>query len=712
MPIDKRKATKDVKELQDSSTSIRDTKVAGWDTSHIMSQVSSLIHLSDTESSARDRQRQAGYELYYARMPRPSVKGSSGFNDRTCFHHVERIKAKLLEVFTAESKAVRFEPAPDTLSPELAEKATNLANEIFYRKNNGLKILNDCFFNGLVAKSGFIRAHWDEDSEVEEIEFEGMTDQELLQLTQSIIQDIESKGDVLESIDTEGVKVDEDTGLRTGTIKVTKDISQVRLTTHAPEDVIIDEAAKSIEEASIVSVRMRATVADLLASGLTKEDIDTLRSPTGAEDYQTASKIGRDSLDFSGEAYTAGQGGTHESELKSIRETYFRTVSEDGNMVLLKILHGDEANVGSKDDEPILIEEVEDDVIPVWHWTPIPVSERMFGMSIPDILCDIQKAITQIERSIIDNTKSSNKRRFLAKISALANIGDILQNESGGVIRVNDSIASLEEAVKPLDPTKIAPESENLLTRLADDADTFSGSSRMSGGTDPRTLEGQKAGTMINALAAMSDNTRVASMARNFAHEVLKPLIFYCIALHIRNYSIEDLDEKILRENMTVGTALTPTEKMARYEQLATAHTMLMGTIETEPALAAMYPVEKRAELLRDALTELNPSVSQYIIAPEKEEFMQGVRKIQSDLQKAQEEVKAKEQFAMSMEERKADTASKIADIQGKQVELDSALKNLELNFKDAWKKGELEIDRKKVEIDEKATEESSTDGK
>lgn len=87
----------------------------------------------------------------------------------------------LLRIFTSSTEAASFEPRT-AQKVEMAEQATDAVNYVFYNDNDGFSILYNAFKDALVRKSGVLKWRWDEDIEIIEYDFTGLSDAQMQQL--------------------------------------------------------------------------------------------------------------------------------------------------------------------------------------------------------------------------------------------------------------------------------------------------------------------------------------------------------------------------------------------------------------------------------------------------------------------------------------------------------------------------------------------------
>src|SRR6056300_1218190 len=96
---------------------------------------------------------------------------------------VESALPQLLKVFVSGDEVVRFEPKnPEDV--ESADQETDYVNHVVMEKNNGFELMYVWFKDALLSKNGYVKAYYEEEEEIEEEEYEGLTDQQLDMLAQ------------------------------------------------------------------------------------------------------------------------------------------------------------------------------------------------------------------------------------------------------------------------------------------------------------------------------------------------------------------------------------------------------------------------------------------------------------------------------------------------------------------------------------------------
>ena len=98
-------------------------------------------------------ERVRGYDAYFGKPFGNEKANRSQHISRDVFDAVESVKSVLLQTFNASESVVRFEPRDEDDVP-MADQATRYVNHVFYKQNNGYRLLHDVIHDGLVAKMG------------------------------------------------------------------------------------------------------------------------------------------------------------------------------------------------------------------------------------------------------------------------------------------------------------------------------------------------------------------------------------------------------------------------------------------------------------------------------------------------------------------------------------------------------------------------------
>lgn len=146
-------------------------------------ELSALIQRDIDEAEDFDRsyvseQRARGYKYYYGDDIGAGPEGKSQHVSKDVFNVVETAKSICLETFTQNENVVYFTPI-NVQDYYPAKQATAYVNHVFYRENNGYKIIHDAFHDGFIAKNGLIKRWWKQEKSYSIERFDEIEEDEL-----------------------------------------------------------------------------------------------------------------------------------------------------------------------------------------------------------------------------------------------------------------------------------------------------------------------------------------------------------------------------------------------------------------------------------------------------------------------------------------------------------------------------------------------------
>jgi len=217
--------------------------------------------------------------------------------------------------------------------------------------------------------------------------------------------------------------------------------------------------------------------------------------------------------------------GSSEDGLRTywLHESFLKTDFDgDGITELRKV-----CTVGST-----VLENDEIDKIPFVSITPVKIPHKFFGMSIADLVMDLQLMKSTLMRNLMDNMYNQNFGRY-AVLEGQANLDDLLTQRPGGIVRVKSP-----NAVTPLVTPPLEPYSFQMLEYLDGVRESRAGVSRMSQGMNENALTSHTTATAVNAVMSASQS-RVELVARNFAETGVKDLMITIYELLHKNQDKE-----------------------------------------------------------------------------------------------------------------------------------------------------------------------------
>jgi hypothetical protein len=485
----------------------------------------SRIHQEITDSLGYDGeisiQREKAIKYYYALPFGNEVDGRSQYVDSTVQDTIEWIKPSLMRVFASGDEMVKFTPhGPEDV--QAAEQATDYVNYVFTKDNPGWEILYSWFHDALLQKNGIVKVWWDEYPETQREEYRGLTDMEFEVLTANKAVEVIEHEEYYEDVTYHNIVIHR--GDYNGKIKIEN---------VPPDEFLISREAKGIQDARFVCHRVRKTVSELREMYGDDWDVGELGAGYNAEMYN-AERLARYEFDDSNQ-WSSGLNETGEEALREywLHESFIKTDYDDDGIAELR-------KVCSVGDYIFSNEEV--DKTPFVSITPLKIPHKFFGMSVADLVMDLQLIKSTLMRNLMDNAYNQNFGRY-AVLEGQANLDDLLTQRPGGVVRVKSP-----NAVMPLATPPLQPESFQMLGYLDDVRESRTGVNKNTQGLNADALTSHTTATAVNAVMSNAQS-RVELIARQFAETGVKELMRCIYELLLKN---QDKERVVMLRNQWV----------------------------------------------------------------------------------------------------------------------------------------------------------------
>jgi len=380
------------------------------------------------ESSAFGREndeltyaRAKAIDYYYGRKLGNEVEGRSQVVSKDVHDTIEWMKPSLIRIFTAGDDVAQFSPrGPEDV--EQAQQETDYVNYIAQQKNNWTPFVYTWITDALMTRNAYAMAYWDVNKDTTVEEYEGLTDEQLALMMQSdpSIQIVGHTARQEQLLGPQGVVP---VTLHDVQIRVVKERGSVKITVLPPERCLVSDKCRdmSVRDAPFFEYWEMKTISDLRSMGLdVPDDISDDGSPE-----TTTLDLARDI----GRVYTDNARDSHSDP--SMRQVKVRQVwikydyNKDGIAETLQCLV-----VGQ---QILRMDEV--DGIPVASIVPVMMPHRHVGMSVFDMVSDLQEIKTALLRGALDNMYLLNNGRY--GVSDKVNLDDMLTSRPGGLVRVN-----------------------------------------------------------------------------------------------------------------------------------------------------------------------------------------------------------------------------------------------------------------------------------
>lgn len=431
---------------------------------------------------------------------------------------VQGILPSLMRIFFGPERVVEFMPqGPEDI--QSADQATDYVDFIFKRDNPGFKILHSAFKDALVRKCGIVKYWWDESVEVSAESFSMLDEQSMMMLVEN--PDVEISA-VREYPVPGTMPMNEAQGIMTPPpmmydVEIKRRIKsgKVRIEALPPEEFLIDRRAKSIDEAIFVGHRTMKTVSELVAMGY---------------DYDEMVEVAGNGNDFdNNQEYTArnpfavistSNNGDPSSKSVLYIEGYLKVDFDGDGIAELRRI----CTVGTGN-KVIRNEIVADRQFA--DFCPDPEPHTFFGMCPADVVMDIQRIKSNVQRGILDSLAQAIHPRT-AIVEGQANMEDVLNTEVGAVIRMR-----APGMVQPFVTPFVGQAAFPMLDYLDDIKQTRTGISKAAAGLDADALQSTtKAAVSATVNAA---HQHIEMIARIFAETGMRKLFTGILKLVIEN---------------------------------------------------------------------------------------------------------------------------------------------------------------------------------
>lgn len=461
------------------------------------------------DSSKLSEQRGRAMEYYLGEPYGNELPDRSNVVTREVLDTIEWIKPALMKIFASGDETVRFEPqGPQDVAG--AQQETDYINYLFHRKNPGFKILYQWITDGLLQKNGVVKAWFDTTEARRRETYAELTPMELQMLAMD--PDVEP---VEISPNEDGMTVSASV-LRKGAC------GGLKVEVIPPEEFIISRKAKDIPSSPFCAHKTRMTVSDLAGMGY---DVSELGSgdDTGVQ-WEDESRARHRYDDTDRESLPSKPADDTMREVW-VTEAYIRMDYDgDGLAELRRVL-----KVGST-----ILDNEEVDCMPFAGWTPIIISHKFHGLSVADLVMDLQRLQSQLFRNLIDNQYLTNNGRY-AVIEGLVNIDDLLTSRPHGIVR-----QKMAGAVQRLDTPQLGATAFQMLEYVDRLREKRTGVSERSQGLDPSQLSANTAATAVNQVMVAAQE-RIELIARVFGETGLTDLFRLMHKLVIQNQTNKDI---------------------------------------------------------------------------------------------------------------------------------------------------------------------------
>lgn len=343
------------------------------------------------------------------------------------------------------------------------DQATQYAEYVIERDNDGFTILYSAIKDALIRKTGVVKFWWDEHEEVKTEHYSGLDELALFVLQQDgEIEELEVEEDDMTAGNTAAGPDGQPVQLYNVTVKRRIKTGRVKLYVMPPEEYLIDRRARSLEDFTLQAHRSMKTVSELVSLGY---DEDMVR------EFVTSPELDTNIEYIERQPYARAVGSFDALNPATQRVLYVESyawIDTDGDGIaeLWKC-----CTMGPS---YTLVHREAVDHVPFAAFHVDPEPHTFFGLSTYDKTADIQRVKTLIQRNMLDSLAQSIHPRMTV-VEGQVNYDDVLNNEVGGVIRQR-----AVGMVQPLDTPFVGQQAMPVLDYLDSTREMRTGVSRMS----------------------------------------------------------------------------------------------------------------------------------------------------------------------------------------------------------------------------------------
>lgn len=597
---------------------------------------------------------------------------------------VQAIMPSIMRVFFSASNVVEYAPnGPEDV--QSAEQATEYVNYCLTRDNNFFNVCYSSFKDALIRKNGIMKIWWDEEKNVETIDYTGLDEQSFTVLVSDPdveLRDVEIETSETETVGPDGMMMMSQTpATYSCTVVRTTTKGRVAVASVPPEEFLIDRQAKSLEEAEFVGHRRYVTVSDLVKMGYDLDEIEDLGYET-TEDFNG----NEEAFDRNPDATILGAGRTDlaSRKIEYIEAYLYVDMDGDGIAELRRVCVGGSA-YRILHNEPC-------DHIPFVDFCPDPEPHTFFGMSIADVVMDIQLIKSNILRNMLDSLAQSIHPRT-AVVEGQVNLEDVMNTEVGGIIRMR-----APGMVQPFSQPFVGQAAFPMLQYMDELRENRTGISKAAAGLDANALQSSTRAAVAATVTAAQQHIEL--ICRIFAETGMKSLFekaLYLVTTYqdaprmvrLRNQFVP-IDPRVwdasmdVLVNVALGTG-TNEEKLAFLAQVAQKQEMLIqqGGVQNNPLVDLGQYRNTLAQMLalagfkdpnmffKDPATQ-PPPPPPAPPPPSPEEILAQVQaqSIQADIQKKAAELELEREEMLRKDDRERDKID--ADIMLKAAEIEA----------------------------------------
>ena len=446
---------------------------------------------------------------------------------------VEADMPSLARIFMGSGDILSFEAnTDDEREIQEAEDKTKYVNWVVRNQPESFKIQHDWLKDAEIQKCAVVKYFYEESKDVEEVEFEGLTEDELVEVIDSL------KGPDIKKVEI--VEQEEEGGFFNIKFKVTREAKKIRIINVPPESFLISRNATSKSDAEVIGDVIQKTRSELLADGFSRELIESL--PSQEKDIELDSRLSQIRNKDQGGSFNSETINNWANEQVEIVDLYARIDFDgDGIAEMRHVMMS-----GNK----VLVNEYFNHK-PYAMLSAVLMPHKAVGRSRAEIAYPTQLEKTALKRGMMNNMYMTNKPRTVVHDSV--NLDDMLTVRTNGIIRMdNEKNPNIlpQSAVYPLVTQYTGDKTLQVIQYADQQRANTTGALMSSQGLDADAIAKETA-TRFSGIEK-SGAAKNELIARNYAETGYRDL-FEGIAWLASRYQNTDVEFAVLGKAMTVN---------------------------------------------------------------------------------------------------------------------------------------------------------------
>ena len=517
-------------------------------------------------------------EKYYAgETDIPDEVGRSTLVKTEVRDAIRHLMPNVLRVILQARKIVEYIPS-GVMTAELAEQQALYVTQLFWAEG-GYKIIYDSAMESMTKKVGPVKSYWEENPMPKYMEFRGITEEDLAEITNNEDMEIETVTPREGETDEPAIQLyDVDAYMYYTNGKI-------RMEAFPVYEFFISRNANCIDDAFVHGHRREVRVSEALEMGLEHDDWGSLDSED-PEQHEFAQQS-RERRGYLKRDDNEQQQDDLLNRKFLLTECYCEYDLEGEGNTQKYIFY-----FGGSSYRYLHHQRIEDYAIDLVEVDPVPFAS--IGRSIADLTMKEQDTMTSLLRIIIDNGHMSNNPRHVANPN-VTDFDDLMNGAIGAPVKSRQP-GEVNTIDIPFTAAQLLP----VLGYLEQDAENKVGITKAAQGLDPEALQSTDKEAVRNTIALAQG--QVELIVRNIVETGLIPLFRRLLRL-----SMTHMDKVQVMRSKGV---IVPVFPAAFNPDLVAEPNVGLGTTQPEAKMAALQFILAKQEQVIQTYGLDNPFTS------------------------------------------------------------------------------------------------------